>query len=44
MAHRTVMAQTEDHRKAMISQIPLAALMVFYTLFGLWLLSTPQIG
>jgi hypothetical protein len=44
MAHRTVMAQTEDHRKAVISQIPLAALMVFYTLFGLWLLSTPQIG
>ena len=44
MAHRTAMAQTEDHRKAVISQIPLAALMVVYTLFGLWLLSTPQIG
>ena len=44
MAHRTVMAETEDHRKAVISQIPLAALMVVYTLFGLWLLSTPQIG
>src|SRR5439155_24337318 len=44
MAHRTVMAQTEDHGKAVISQIPLAALMVVYTLFGLWLLSTPQIG
>lgn len=32
-----------DARKAAISQIPLAALMVFYTGFGLWLLSTPRI-
>jgi hypothetical protein len=26
------------------SQIPLATLMVLYTLFGLWLLSTPVAG
>jgi hypothetical protein len=44
MAHRIALAQTKDHWKAVISEIPLAALMVFYTLFGLWLLSTPQIG
>ena len=25
-------------------QLPLAALMVLYTLFGLWLLSTPNAG
>ncbi len=28
-------------RKATTSQYPLAALMVIYTVFGLWLLSTP---
>jgi hypothetical protein len=28
-------------RKAMLSQIPLALLMVFYTVFGLWLLASP---
>jgi hypothetical protein len=44
MAHRIALAQTKDHWMAVISEIPLAFLMVFYTLFGLWLLSTPQIG
>jgi hypothetical protein len=44
MAHRIALAQTKVHRRAVISEIPLALLMVFYTLFGLWLLSTPQIG
>ena len=28
-------------RKAVLSQIPLAVLMVFYTVFGLWLLASP---
>jgi hypothetical protein len=28
-------------RQAVLSQIPLAALMVFYTVFGLWLLASP---
>jgi hypothetical protein len=27
-----------------LSQLPLAAVMVGYTLFGLWLLSTPAAG
>jgi hypothetical protein len=44
MAHVTALADAEDPRKAVISEIPLALLMVGYTLFGLWLLSTPQIG
>ena len=30
-----------DNRQAMLSQIPLAMLMVLYTALGLWLLSTP---
>jgi hypothetical protein len=28
-------------RRAVLSQIPLAVLMVFYTVFGLWLLASP---
>ncbi len=30
-----------QNRRAVLSQVPLALLMVLYTLFGLWLLSTP---
>ena len=44
MAHRIALAHSDNRRKAVISEIPLAVLMVAYTLFGLWLLSTPQIG
>jgi hypothetical protein len=33
-----------DSRRAAIAQIPLAVLMVGYTVFGLWLLSTPTAG
>jgi hypothetical protein len=43
MAHLIALKLFETPRKAVISQIPLAALMVFYTGFGLWLLSTPRI-
>lgn len=31
-----------DHRAAALSQVPLAAFMVAYTLFGLWLLASPR--
>ena len=31
-------------RAAFVSQVPLAALMVAYTLFGLWLLAAPAAG
>jgi hypothetical protein len=41
LAHGLALRLSSDHRHAMVSQIPLAALMVAYTLFGLWLLSTP---
>ena len=43
-AHRIALTLTEDRGKAVVSEIPLALLMVGYTVFGLWLLSTPQIG
>lgn len=43
MAHLIATQLFADPRKAVISQIPLAALMVFYTAFGLWLLSTPRV-
>jgi hypothetical protein len=40
MAH-SIASHLFDVRKATVSQCALAALMVFYTVFGLWLLSTP---
>jgi hypothetical protein len=43
-AHRIALAENADRRKAVLMGIPLAVLMVFYTAFGLWLLSTPEIG
>lgn len=43
MAHLMALRMLASARKAVISQIPLAALMVFYTGFGLWLLATPRI-
>lgn len=43
MAHLIALSLFGTARRAVISQIPLAALMVFYTGFGLWLLATPRI-
>jgi hypothetical protein len=43
MAHLIALRIFATPRQAVISQIPLAALMVFYTGFGLWLLATPRI-
>jgi hypothetical protein len=43
-AHRIALAETSERRKAILMGIPLAVLMVFYTVFGLWLLSTPEVG
>jgi hypothetical protein len=44
LAHETARRAIGDPRAAVLSQLPLAALMVAYTLFGLWLLSTPVAG
>jgi hypothetical protein len=43
MAHMIALRIFDTPRQAVLSQIPQAALMVFYTAFGLWLLATPRI-
>ncbi len=42
MAHAIALRQFGTNRRAAISQAPLALFMVFYTLFGLWLLAAPR--
>lgn len=44
LAHMRALHLLADPRKAAISQLPLAAFMVAYTLFGLWLLASPTAG
>jgi hypothetical protein len=44
LAHELACRTIRDYRAAVISQAPLAIVMVAYTLFGLWLLSTPVAG
>ena len=44
LAHLLALKHFGDGRSAILSQAPLAVLMVLYTLFGLWLLSTPVVG
>lgn len=44
VAHAAVLGLTRERRRVLLLQVPLAALMVAYTLFGLWLLSTPTAG
>ncbi len=44
LAHELACRLIGDYRAAVISQAPLAIVMVAYTLFGLWLLSTPIAG
>ncbi|NKN39244.1 hypothetical protein HFC70_23145 [Agrobacterium sp. a22-2] len=44
LAHMIAMRYFPSSATAGLSQIGLAAVMVFYTVFGLWLLSTPSAG
>jgi hypothetical protein len=44
LAHMIALKHFGNGRSAAASQFPLAILMVLYTLFGLWLLSTPAVG
>ncbi len=44
MAHALALMHFGDSRGAVLSQLPLAAFMVLYTLLGLWMLSTPVFG
>ena len=41
IAHRMALDLWQGTRRAMIGQLPLAGLMIAYTVFGLWLLSQP---
>ena len=43
-AHFLSLRSTANLREAILVQAPMAALMIGYTLFGLWLLSTPAVG
>jgi hypothetical protein len=43
-AHTIAVERNASSRAAMASQLPLAAFMIGYTLFGLWLLAAPAIG
>ncbi|MCA0922226.1 hypothetical protein [Pseudooceanicola nanhaiensis] len=42
MSHLIALRLTGNHARAAVSQLPLAAFMVLYTLFGLWLLASPR--
>jgi hypothetical protein len=44
LAHEMARRSIGSERAAVVSQAPLAAVMVAYTLLGLWLLSTPVAG
>ena len=44
VAHGLAFRLEGDARRAALGQLPLTALMILYTVFGLWLLSTPAAG
>ncbi len=44
VAHFLALRETAGLRQAVLSQVPMTALMIGYTLFGLWLLATPAVG
>jgi hypothetical protein len=44
IAHALAFRLHPSPAKAALSQSPLTVLMIFYTVFGLWLLSTPTVG
>jgi hypothetical protein len=43
-AHRLAISDAASRREALLAQAPMIGLMILYTIFGLWLLSTPVIG
>ena len=44
LAHLVALRLLENRRKALLSQLPMLVLMVFYTVFSLWILSQPAAG
>jgi hypothetical protein len=43
LAHAIALRALASHKRAALSQVPLAGFMIAYTLFGLWLLAAPRI-
>lgn len=43
MSHRIALRMFGAQRRAALSQLPIAGFMIAYTLFGLWLLASPQV-
>jgi hypothetical protein len=41
LSHMIALNSFGDHQMAVISQLPVAAFMLLYTVFGLWLLASP---
>jgi hypothetical protein len=41
LAHLVALRLFEDRRRAVLSQLPILALMILYTVFSLWILSQP---
>jgi hypothetical protein len=44
VGHVLALRHMGERKRAILAQLPLTVLMIFYTIFGLWLLSTPVIG
>jgi hypothetical protein len=44
VAHALALRLAPSPRAAVLSQLPMMALMIAYTMLGLWLLSTPTAG
>lgn len=44
LAHLVALRLLEGRRRALLSQLPMLALMIFYTVFSLWILSQPPTG
>lgn len=44
LAHWTALRNLEDRRRAVVSQLPMLALMVGYTMLSLWILSQPIVS
>ena len=42
IAHKTSRELYPNRQKALMAELPLTAFMVFYTIFGLWLLAAPR--
>ena len=43
LAHLVALRLLEDRRRALLSQLPMLALMILYTVFSLWILSQPVV-